>query len=203
MIKQLGVPIVWLMLVCWPATAGEIEVDSVEALIEASAHAQRGDTIKLAKGTYELPRSLRLQAGVALIGASTDHTILTNAEAWRVGRTGLPDKEVDHRTVRRDAYLIDLGDKAEDVTIAGLTLKGNGLHGAIYGNVSHRLTLRHLKIEDFLWSGVRLFRLHGGTIHGCLFIDAGGRAKGDKGITGGCIFFTWVRDCEIYNKRFQ
>ncbi|MEO0474780.1 MAG: right-handed parallel beta-helix repeat-containing protein [Planctomycetota bacterium] len=189
-------------LACLPSLAAGHRVDTVPTLVAAAGAAEPGDVIELAAGEYVLPKPLQLKSGVSLRGAGIDKTILTNAEAWRVGYDGLPDKEVDHRSVRRDAYLIDLGDNAEDVTIANLTLKGSELHGAIYGNASHRLVLHDLKIEYFLWSGVRLFRWQDGKIHDCLFIDAGGQAKGNKGITGGGIFLTWARGCEIYNNRF-
>ena len=60
------------------------------------------------------------------------------------------------------AYLIRLPDKAAGITISDLTLRGPQLHGAIFGLRNKGLHLHHLKIQDFLWSGVRTFGDEGG-----------------------------------------
>jgi nitrous oxidase accessory protein len=105
------------------------------------------------------------------------------------------------------AYLIRLQDNAAKISISNLTLRGPQLHGAIYGWNNKDLRLHHLRIEDFLWSGVRTFLMQQAQIHDCEFVDAGGRWERGQpgvkgGITGGGIFATWMADCQIAHNRF-
>ena len=57
-------------------------------------------------------------------------------------------------------------DKAENITISGMTLTGPQLHGAIFGFGNKNLHLHHLRIEDVL--GL-LEREHGRGPHAALF----------------------------------
>jgi nitrous oxidase accessory protein len=82
------------------------------------------------------------------------------------------------------------------------------MHGAIYGFGNSQVRFHHLRVDDFLASGIRTHGLKDAKIHECEFIDAGGRWKRggipgvDGGISGGAIFCVWTNDTEIFNNRF-
>lgn len=177
------------------------EVTSVDALLHAVNEGEPGADVVVGEGVFELTAPLRPQAGMTIRGAGPGKTVLRNAESWSVGREGLPDGEVVAGSVNHDAYLIDIVSDQHDVTIRGLTLTGPSLHGAVLAVGAHRLELSDLEIRDFLWSGVRTFFLQEGRIHDNTFIDAGGQAEGDRGITGGAMFLTYTQSTEIWNNR--
>ena len=194
------------------AFAGEshaVDVTTSADLIAAVADGRDGDTINLQPGTYELTAPLRFRSGMTLRGSGVDKTIITHAGRWKPPTTTLPDPEMKTEGLDTNAYLIRLQDKATDITISDLTLRGPQLHGAIFGFGNENLHLHDLRLDDFLWSGIRTFAMKGAKIHDCEFIDAGGRwqrggipgAKG--GITGGAIFATWMTDSEIAHNRFR
>lgn len=190
---------------CLPAFAAL--VDSAESLVAAVRDGAEGATIEIAAGTYELAAPLVIKHGMSIKGAGIDKTILTHTAAWERSTQSLPDPEMRREGLDTGAYLLRLQDKAQNITISDLTLRGPKLHGAIFGWDNKGLHLHHLRIQDFLWSGVRTFLMHGAKIHDCQFIDAGGRWErgkpGEKGgITGGGIFAIWMADCEIADNRF-
>jgi hypothetical protein len=197
-----------LLLLAMPGLAsGVTRVDSAEALVAAVRDGAAGLTIQIAAGTYRLDAPLEPRAGMSIRGAGIDKTIITHAAGWRPPTSTLPDPEMKTAGMDTRAYLIRLQDNAAGITISDLTLRGPQLHGAIYGWNNRNLHLHHLKVEDFLWSGIRTFLMHGARVHDCEFIDAGGRWERGQpglkgGITGGAIFAIWMADTEIAHNRF-
>jgi len=188
------------------AFAGEL-IQNSAALVAAVRDGAEGGTIEIAAGTFELEAPLEPKTGMTLKGAGLDKTILTHVAAWKPLTKTLPDPEMTTKNMDTRAYLIRLKDKAANVTISDLTLRGPQLHGAIFGWENQNLHLHHLRIQDTLWTGIRTFSMTGAKIHDCEFIDAGGRwDKGEPGlkggITGGAIFPIWMKDSEISNNRF-
>ncbi len=188
------------------AVAGEI-VDSAAALVAAVRNGAEGATIEISAGTFELEAPLEPKTGMTLKGAGMDKTIITHIGGWKPSTKTLPDPEMTTKGMDTQAYLIRLKDKAANVTISDLTLRGPQLHGAIYGWDNDTVHLHHLRIQDTLWSGIRTFAMKGAKIHDCEFIDAGGRWESGEpglkgGITGGAIFAIWMADSEISHNRF-
>jgi hypothetical protein len=181
---------------------------TTEALVEAVSKGAEGSTIEIAAGTFVLKAPLEPKAGMTIRGAGIGKTILTGDPAWKPSVQTLPDPEVRTQGMDTHAYLLRLQDKAADITISGLTLRGPQLHGAIFGNANQNLHLHDLRIEDVLWSGIRTFHMKGAKIHDCEFVDAGGRWErggipGLKGgISAGAIFAVWMADSEISHNRF-
>lgn len=189
-----------------PAVAAD-KVDSTVALVAAVRDGAEGAAIEVAAGTFELEAPLEPKTGMTLKGAGMDKTIITHVGSWKPSTKTLPDPEMTTKGMDTRAYLIRLKDKAANVTISDLTLRGPQLHGAIYGWDNQNLHLHHLRIQDTLWSGLRTFLLKGAKIHDCEFIDAGGRwERGEPGlkggITGGGIFAIWMADSEISHNSF-
>jgi nitrous oxidase accessory protein len=190
---------------CSPASGQA--VDNVAALVAAVRDGAEGATVEIAAGTYELEAPLEPKSGMTLKGAGMDKTILTNAAGWKPSTKTLPDPEMKTAGMDTNAYLLRLKDKAANVTVSDLTLRGPQVHGAIYGFDNQNAHFHHLRIQDTLWAGIRTFALKGAKIHDCEFIDAGGRwERGEPGvkggITGGAIFSIWMADSEISNNRF-
>lgn len=189
--------------------AGADIVDSTPALVAAVHDGAEGSTIEIAAGRYELAAPLQPKPGMTLVGAGIDETIITHVDRWKPSTTTLPDPEMKTDGMDTNAYLIRLQDKAANITISGMTLRGPQMHGAIFGWGNHDLHLHHLRIEDTLWSGIRTFAMERANIHDCEFVDAGGRWKRggiqgvDGGITGGGIFAIWMKDSEIGHNRFR
>jgi hypothetical protein len=182
-------------------------VDNTAALVAAVRNGAEGSTIEIAAGTYELEAPLEPKQGMTLKGAGMDKTILTNAAGWKPSTQTLPDPEMKTAGMDTNAYLVRLKDKAADITISDLTLRGPQLHGAVFGWDNSNAHLHHLRIKETLWTGIRTFLLRGTKIHDCEFIDAGGRWERGQpgvkgGITGGAIFPIWMADCEISHNRF-
>ena len=190
------------------STAVSAQITTVPELVAAVQNAPEKTTIEIGSGTFKLPEPLELKTGITLRGAGMDLTILTHADSWRPSTATLPDPEMKTKGMDTHAYIIRLNDKASDVSISNLTLRGPGVHGAIYGWGNENLHLHHLRIQDVLWSGVRTFSMKSAKIHDCEFVDAGGRWQrggipGTKGgITGGGIFAIWMKDSEIAHNRF-
>lgn len=184
-------------------------VESTDELVAAVRDSREGDTIEIGAGTYLLQAPLELKSGMTLRGAGCEETIITQVDEWRPSTGTLPDPEMKTEGMDTSAWLIRLQDKAEGVTISDLTLSGPQLHGAIFGIGNENLHVHHLRIQNFLWAGIRTFSMKGAEIHDCEFIDAGGRwqrggTPGVKGgITGGAIFAVWMKDSEIAHNRFR
>lgn len=190
-----------------PAVAAAQPVETADALVAAVREGGEGATIEIAAGTFELDVPLEPKSGMTLKGAGMGKTIITHTEKWKPSTKTLPDPEMRTKGMDTRAYLIRLQDKAKNVTVSGMTLRGPQLHGAIFGFNNENLHLHHLRIQDTLWTGIRTFSMKGAKIHDCEFIDAGGRwqrgERGTKGgITGGAIFAIWMKDSEIAHNRF-
>ena len=185
-----------LLLFSLPAVPAWSQLTTVEALVEAVNNGAAGDEVQLAAGTFELTQPLQPKSGMTIRGAGRGKTIIQGSASWTPGTADLPDREVDHKSVNRQAYLFDLGDNTYSVTISDLTLKGPNLHGAVQGNDCDGLELYNLEFNDFLWCSVRTFRMGEARIHDNLFVDAGGKYERK---TGGALFMTWVVDSEFWN----
>lgn len=188
-----------------PGTGAPVTTSA--ALIKAIRDSAEGATIEIAAGSFTLEAPLEPKAGMTLKGAGMEKTILTGSGAWKPPTQTLPDPEMTTKGMDTQAYLIRLKDNAPNITLSDLTLRSPQLHGAIYGWANENLHLHHLRIQDFLWAGIRTFSMKRAKIHDCEFIDAGGRwergTPGLKGgITGGAIFPIWMEDCEISDNRF-
>lgn len=70
----------------------------------------------------------------------------------------------------RDAYLIQLNDKATDITISNLMLHGPQVHGAVFGVGNRNLHLHNLCIDTVLYCGIRCYFTSGARIQDCGFI---------------------------------
>ncbi len=196
------------LLILMPAvvSAGDI-VNNTTALVAAVRDRAEGATIEIAAGTFMLEAPLEPKTGMTLKGAGMDKTIITHVVDWKPSTRTLPDPEMTTTGLDTQAYLVRLKDKAANVTISDLTLRGPQLHGAIYGWDNAAVHLHHLRIQDTLWTGIRTFLMKAAKIHDCEFIDAGGRwERGEPGlkggITGGAIFAIWMADSEISHNRF-
>jgi hypothetical protein len=199
--------VVVLVVAAFAGPASGQTVDSAAALVAAVRDGAEGAIIEIAAGTYELEAPLEPKFGMTLKGAGMDKTILTNAAGWKPSTKTLPDPEMKTAGMDTTAFLLRLKDKAANITVSDLTLRGPQLHGAIYGWENLNAHLHHLRIRETLWTGIRTFLLKGAKIHDCEFIDAGGRwERGEPGvkggITGGAIFSIWMADCEISHNRF-
>jgi len=182
-------------------------ITTATGLIAAIRDGAEGASLAIGEGTFELEGPLEPKAGMTIKGAGVGKTIITHAAAWKPSTETLPDPEMRTEGMDTRAYLFRLGDDADGITISDMTLRGPQLHGAIFGWNNAGLHLHNLRIENFLWTGIRTFSMSGARIHDCDFIDAGGRWErgqpGEKGgITGGAIFPIWMKDSEIWNNRF-
>ena len=187
----------------------EVNVTNTAELIAATTNDANNQTIRLAAGTYELPKQLRLKPGTRLIGAGMSKTTITHTKEWKASPKALPDPETRLKGFDMDSYLIRVEDKADAVEIANLTFRGPQVHGAIFGMSTTNLHLHHVKIQDVMWSGLRTLNMRKARIHDCEFVDAGGKWKKGGivpeergGISGGAMFLTWVKDSEIAHNRF-
>ncbi len=179
-------------------------------IVAAINNGSPGSTVEIGPGLFAIPASLKPKPGMMIRGAGAGQTILVPAATWSPSTIKLPDNETSSSTIEPTAYLFDLGSN-DGVQLTDMSLRGSSrLHGAIYGDDADNAEFARLIVEDFLWSGIRTFRMNGATIHHCEFIDAGGRWKdgspaipGGGGTTGGSIFLTYVRDSEIGHNRFR
>lgn len=198
-----------MVLSCSVATCSGEVIQSTAELLAAVRDGQEGATIKIGAGVFKLNAPLEPKTGMTIEGAGMDKTIITHVDEWKPSTETLPDPEVRMQGLDSRAYLIRLQDKAANVTISDLTLRGPQLHGAVFGFRSEKLDLHDLRIQDFLWSGVRTYALQNSRIRDCEFIDAGGKWKRggvpgtDGGISGGAIFAVWSKNTEIAHNRIS
>jgi len=182
-------------------------VSTVEELVAAVKQGDEGASIEIDAGVYALSSPLEPKAGMKLVGAGMGKTILTHTPDWKATTEMLPDSEANMKRVDSYAYLVRLRDKASDITLSGIELRVPQLHGAIFGLGNKNLKLSHLRINESMYCGIRLFSAQGVKVHDCEFVDAGGKWKRggipgtDGGISGGAMFVTWMNDAEIYNNR--
>jgi hypothetical protein len=182
-------------------------VSTVDDLLAAAEQAEPGKVIELAAGEFKLPKQLLLKAGVSIRGAGAGKTRVTNADSFIANPATLPDPETNHEKFDRSGYLIRCANDAAGISISALTLTGPKMHGAIFGMANEGLQLSELRIDGFMYCGVRTFTMKGAKIHDCEFINPGMRyEKGQPGLkgglTGGAIFGIWMSDTEIWNCRF-
>ncbi|MGD1949679.1 MAG: glycosyl hydrolase family 28-related protein [Leptolyngbyaceae cyanobacterium] len=187
------------------ANDGRDDTGAFQAVVDwAAAEREEGAsdqlTIYIPEGTFDLSETLKVDTtDVILKGSGRGRTTLQNTNNFKVGMAGLPDGEIEFKTIDQDAYLIYLNRDADNVTVTDMTLTGPDLHGGILSDGTHGLVINNLELNNFLWSSIRLFSVRDAKIHDNVFIDAGGRTDGDRGITGGSIFATYLKDSEIYN----
>ena len=132
-------------------------IDSTAALVAAVRDGAEGTTIAIAAGTFKLDSPLEPKRGMTLKGAGMDKTIITHTAGWKPSTLTLPDPEMKTKGMDTHAYLIRLKDKAADITISDMTLRGPNLHGALYGWKNENVHLHHLRVQDTLWTGIRAF----------------------------------------------
>ncbi len=195
------------LILALPGSSIAAAVTTSDQLAVAVKNAGKGAVIELAEGRFEISEPLDLPAGVTMKGAGAGKTVITHSPAWKAATATLPDPEIDFKKFDKSGYLIRLPDNAGGITLSDLTLTGPQLHGAIYGWGNDRIHLHDLRIEDFMYSGIRAYQTSNARIHDCVFVDAGMRWKKGKpgvkgGITGGAIFMIWMKDSEISNNRF-
>ncbi|MFN0075800.1 MAG: right-handed parallel beta-helix repeat-containing protein [Prosthecobacter sp.] len=198
-----------LFLLCFWITAVSFAqpVTTVAELLESVSRAAQGTVIDIGEGTFRLSQPLDLKSGTTLKGAGIGKTIVTHTPEWKAATDSLPDPETNHQKFDRSGYLIRFADKATAITLSDMTLTGPQLHGAIFGFGNTELKLHHLRIEDFLYAGIRTYAMSHAKIHDCTFVDSGQRWERGQpgvkgGITGGGIFVIWLSDSEIWNNRF-
>ena len=170
----------FLTLVLWvsaKSSAADHIIDNVADLVVAAENGRPGTKIVIAAGNYKLTKPLELRSGATLIGAGVDKTVITHTAAWKPSTASLPKGEMRPEEADPGAYLIRLQDKAQDITIANLTLLGPQMHGAIFGIRNEHVHLHHLQIENVLYSGIRCYFMRDARIHDCDFIGAGGKWK--------------------------
>ena len=162
-------------------------VSTTEELISAVRDGAEGRKIQIGPGIFELPGPLELKTGMTLQGTGMGETVITHTADWKPSTEALPKGEIRPDEANSQAYLIRMRDKAVDITISNLTLRGPQLHGAIFGISNKRVGLHHFRIEDVLYSGIRCYFMKGSRIHDCEFIGAGGKWKrgGIPGVDGG------------------
>lgn len=174
----------------WPTATATAQVEDVDALVEAVTSGSPGDTVRVAAGTFRLTAPLVPKAKMTIQGAGAGKTIITAADSWNPGTKDLPKEE------NPAAYLFSFN-KTADVTISDMTLRGPHLHGAIYCDNSDGLELSNLRVEKFLWSGIRTYRMDRFRVHDNVFVDAGGKI----GHTGGALYMHYTKDSEFWNNR--
>lgn len=196
------------LFLCLSHTSAE-PIGSTRKLVAAVNEGAAGATIEIGPGRFELDAPLEPKTGMTIKGAGVGKTIITHKPSWKPSTKSLPDPEVKLKGLDSRAYLIRLQDKAADISISHLTLQGPQVHGAIFGLGNRNVHLHHLRIDNFLYSGIRTFTMSDSKIHDCEFIGAGGKWKrggvpGEKGgISGGAIFATWMSDTEIAHNRIS
>jgi Right handed beta helix region len=196
-----------LALLAAAHTLAAAPVKTVDELVSAVNSATEGAVVELAANTFKLTQPLDLKTGLTLKGAGIGRTILTNHESWKANPATLPDPETDHEKFDRTGYLIRIKNDAKNFTISGMTLTGPAMHGAIFGIANQGLHFHDLRIDDFMYNGIRTYAMQQVKIHDCTFVDAGQRWDNGQpglkgGLTGGGIFAIWMGDTEIWNNRF-
>src|SRR5688572_29255055 len=114
------------------AAAGD-SITTADALVAAVRDGGEGATITIGPGTFALEAPLEPKTGMTITGAGMEKTIITGVAGWQPSTGTLPDPEMKTKGMDTNAYLIRLKDKADRITISGLTLRGPQLHGAVFG----------------------------------------------------------------------
>ena len=193
------------------SAAFQAAVDYVIA--ERAAGATGPAEIIIPEGTYDLAESIDIFTDdIAFVGDGAGRSIV-RAIAGRGGPvdgTQGGDTSVGspgtNSYIDPDDYLFyaaDFEGAGAGLTFRGLTLSGPDLHGALFSRGTDRITIEDSELNGFGWSALRIFLASDVRIAGNTFIDAGGRAFGTSGVTGGGIFATYLRDSEIVGNRFE
>lgn len=80
---------------------------------------------------------------MTLTGGGIEKAIITHTTALKPSTKTLPDPEMKTAGMDTQAYLLRLKDKAANIAISDLTLRGPQLHGAIYGWDNQNCHLHH------------------------------------------------------------
>ncbi|MEN1784660.1 MAG: right-handed parallel beta-helix repeat-containing protein [Bacteroidota bacterium] len=168
-------------------------------LIGAIDNGEENEVITIPKGTYVIDNQLLLKSGMSLTGEGTDKTKIIASDDWDPGTAKLPNDGVNSDVEDKNAYLIVLSHGTKGVKISNMMLSGPKSHGAIFGNNCDGLIVDNLYIKEFLWSGIRTFRMENAEIRNSTFENAGGK---HGNITGGGLYLTWTKDSDFYNNIF-
>ena len=114
-------------------------VSTTEELISAVRDGAEGRKIQIGPGIFELPGPLELKTGMTLQGTGMRETVITHTADWKPSTEALPKGEIRLDEANPQAYLIRLRDKAVNITISNLTLRGPQLHGAIFVKAALRV----------------------------------------------------------------
>ena len=172
--KSTTLPVALLLLdITTPSLFAAQEVQNTAEPIGTVEQAKAGDVIQLAAGTYTLSAPLVLPSGVTLQGAGTSETTITHSANWKPSTDALPKGEMRPNEANAAAYLIRLKDKATDIKVSNLSLRGPQMHGAIFGVSNSNITIHQLRIEDLLYCGVRFYFMKNSKILDCEFSGAG------------------------------
>ncbi|MEM8828689.1 MAG: right-handed parallel beta-helix repeat-containing protein [Cyanobacteria bacterium P01_G01_bin.19] len=167
-----------------------IVVSNVTQLVRAVNQGKDGDLVTIKAGTYELQAPLMPKSGMSILGEG-EKTIITAASTWQPSTEKLPKIEDPA------AYLFSL-EKVPNVTLSQMKLTANRLHGAIYADNADGLEISQLQIRDFLWSGIRTFRMDNFQVRDSVFIDAGGRYGP---VTGAALYMNWTKNSQFCHNR--
>ncbi|GAB6164298.1 hypothetical protein JCM19992_02980 [Thermostilla marina] len=173
------------------AIAAVHDVRTFDELLAAVQVANPGDEVVLAPGEFRFAQPIYLKSNLTIRGAGVGKTIVVADPGWKVSTDSLP-REDDP-----SAYLFSM-EKVRGIKIAGMTLRGPNVHGAIFANAVEDLEICDLHVESFLWSGIRTWRMKNYRVHDCTFVDAGGKFGST---TGGALFMHWSADSEFWNNR--
>jgi nitrous oxidase accessory protein len=191
-VKRSGLIAILFFCTCFPhSIAWAAEISTSQDLVRAVEEGEPGEVIRLAAGRFVLNAPLKPKEGMTIEGAGIGETLLVGADSWKPETDTLPGEDDP------EAFLFSL-DRIHGVKISGMTLTGQHLHGAVYGNRCENVELFDLKLEKFLWSAVRTYGMSDFRVHDCEFLDAGGRYGHT---TGGALFMHWSKDSEFWNNR--
>ena len=186
--RLLSIALTVVALFCLPISG---HISSVRELVDAVAGAKEGATIMIGPGEFEIPHALKPAVRVTIRGAGMGKSIITAASSFAPGIDGLP------QTQNPDAYLFSF-DKTAGIIMSDMTLRGPWLHGAIFANDADSMELYNLRIEHFLWCGIRTFQMDYFRVHDNHFHTAGNKIGN---IVGAALFMSWTNHSEFWNNR--
>ena len=126
------------------------------------------DTIQLGAGTFTAQTTAFPGAGVTITGVDTAKTTVQAGDNWPVAGP-LRDE------IRRNEYLVAIIN-ADSVTLSHIHFTSahtsHRITGGILADFSHGLSLHHLKVTEFRWAGIYLYRCWYGDFHNNLLHNA-------------------------------
>lgn len=198
-----------MVLVCAAVSAAvvhaQVQVSTSAELVAAVNNGVAGTTIQIAPGVYEVPSSLLVKSGMTIAGAGAGLTTIRNGPTFQVAPASWYGSDTDFQQGIPSGYLFDLGRDQSNITLRDMTLTGPEVLGGVHASVTNGLTLTGMMFKDFRWSGVRTYICSNVLVSGNTFIDAGGQTvnpDGSFGVTGGCMFMTYLSNARIENNRF-